>query len=194
MKRFIRSSLFLVAAMLLVGVFSSSQIVNAQSVVISEFRFRGTTTNDEYIEFYNNSDSDITVADASPDGNAATPDGWALVATNAGGTTVTIRFVIPSGTVIPARGHFLAVHTDYTLGSYATGDQVYNNTSTANGGVVIDTTLDPAYTNGVTDTSGIALFSTANAAQLPPTNTANPNQFRLDAVGSSDVTNTLFRE
>jgi hypothetical protein len=92
--------------------------------------------NDEFIEFYNDTDSDITVA--TTDGSA----GWALVA--ADGVT---RFIIPNGAVIPARGHYLAVNTDgYSLDSYAVGDITY--------------------TAEIPDGSGVALFSTANPANF----------------------------
>src|SRR5215467_12157991 len=69
-------------------------------LIISEFRFRGPNgANDEFIEIYNNTDTDHTVA--SSDGSS----GYALAASD--GVT---RFVIPNGTVIPARGHFLGVN------------------------------------------------------------------------------------
>ncbi|HEX5704123.1 MAG TPA: hypothetical protein VFX97_13050 [Pyrinomonadaceae bacterium] len=56
---------------------------------ISEFRLRGAAgPNDEFIEFYNSSDSQITVCTA--DGSS----GWALAARNAAGTTASIVFVI----------------------------------------------------------------------------------------------------
>ena len=59
-------------------------------------------------------------------------------------------FVIPNGTVIPARGHFLGVNGDflygYSLASYATGDATY--------------------TMNIPDNSDFALFTTANAANF----------------------------
>jgi hypothetical protein len=184
MNRFLRPSLFLVAALLLGGSFSSSQTAFGQ-VIISEFRFRGALGgNDEFIEFYNDSDSPVTVTDASPDGDSATPDGWALVASNSSNPpTVNIRFVIPAGTIIPARGHFLAVNstpsTGYSLSTYAAGDQIFRNAAVTNGGYTNDTIPDAGYTNGIVDTGGIALFSTANPSQLPPINTTAPNPFRI---------------
>lgn len=178
------------AATLMLGlIFPATLLAQAQtpSVLISEFRFRGLAGgNDEFIEFYNNSDTAITVTDTAPDTNATTPDGWALVAVNATNTTA-IRFVIPNGTVIPPRGHFLAVNTaasGYSLGAYAAGDQVAApSTGTLSGG----------YTTGIVDGGGIALFSTANPANIPPTSTTSPNTFRLDAVGFN-ATQPLFFE
>ncbi len=134
-------------------------------VLISEFRFRGSAGgNDEFIEVYNNTNSPITVADSG----AGT--GYAVVATNATGTNST-RFVIPNGTVIPARGHYLGTNngaTGYSLGAYATGDTTY--------------------ASGIVDGGGIAVFNTTVAANF---STAT----RLDAVGFGGITGTtLFTE
>lgn len=134
-------------------------VVQAGDLIISEFRNFGpdpdgpdpglTGGQDDFVELYNDTDAAITVAttDGSP--------GWALVS-----ATATTLFVIPNGTVIPARGHYLAVNpSEYSLGAYATAD--------------INFTADL--------TEGIALFNTANQANF---NEAN----RLDAVGfSSDA-------
>ena len=68
-------------------------------IIISEFRVRGPSgANDEFIELYNASGADHTVAAAVTDGSG---DGYAVVASD--GTT---RCVIPNGTVIPNRGHY----------------------------------------------------------------------------------------
>jgi len=84
-------------------------------LIISEFRLRGANgVNDEFIEFYNNTDQNITVCTA--DGS----NGWALVSSD--GIT---RFVIPVDTLIPARAHFLAVGSGYGLAAYAPGDLTY---------------------------------------------------------------------
>jgi predicted extracellular nuclease len=174
----------------------------AGSLIISEFRFRGPGSgpidapgegdsigapapsvtydgvrsnapgtqgeNDEFIEFYNNTDSDITVA--TTDGSA----GWALVASD--GQT---RFIIPNGTIIPARQHFIGVNTDgYSLAGYSgTPDNVLlpDGVTTAGG-----------YTQEIPDGSGIALFRTASPANF---NTSE----RLDAAGYSTVP-ALYRE
>jgi hypothetical protein len=92
-------------------------------LVISEFRLRGPGADgvapsaddddDEFVEIHNNSNSDVTVN--SYDGSA----GFALAASDG-----VVRFVIPNGTTIPARGHFLGVNSaGYSLGAYpaATG-------------------------------------------------------------------------
>jgi uncharacterized protein len=167
----------------------------AGSLLISEFRFSGPdpafgeggdvkpvsndkpggpnapgteADNDEFIEIYNNTDSDITVQ--SLDGSA----GWAVVA--ADGVT---RFIIPNGTVIAARGYFLGVNTDgYSLDAYATPDDVVlpSDPGTPVGGYTLD----------IPDGSGIALFSTADPANYTLAN-------RLDAAGYATV-DALYRE
>jgi hypothetical protein len=141
-------------------------------VLISEFRLRGSAGgNDEFIELYNNTNSPITVADT----NGGT--GFAVVGTNTTGTNST-RFVIPNGTVIPARGHYLGTNNGaagYSLGSYPAG-----NGTTATG--------DTTYATGIVDGGGVAVFSTTVAANWG-TNT------RFDAVGFQGITGTtLFTE
>ena len=137
----------------------------AGDLLISEFRLRGPNgANDEFIEIYNNADT--------PHGVGAVDDssGYAIVASD--GLT---RCVIPNGTVLPARGHFLCTNSiGYSLFSYPAGE-----TSTATG--------DATYTNDIPDNAGLALFRTANSESF---NLAN----RLDAVGSMNEQNTLYKE
>ncbi len=169
----------------------------AGSLIISEFRFRGPggtegggdvgpvpgasevdgggpaapgtpQDNDEFVELYNNTDSDIVVS--TLDGSA----GWAVVASD--GVT---RFIIPNDTVIPARGHFLGVNLDgYSLGFYGIPDEVLlpSDTSMPVGGYTLD----------IPDGSGIALFGTADPANYTLAN-------RLDAAGYATV-DPLYRE
>ncbi|MFL6209445.1 MAG: Calx-beta domain-containing protein [Pyrinomonadaceae bacterium] len=156
-------------------------------MLISEFRFRGPTFSapqnidgfrDEYVELYNNTNNPVTVA--TTDGS----EGWTLAALNSGGTGADVLVTIPNGTVIPARGHLLAINSDettttrpnivpeggYSLNGYAVGDAFY----------VTD----------VSDNAGVAVFNTANVANLTATN-------RLDAVGFTGpvgATADTFRE
>jgi uncharacterized protein len=176
-----------------VAYFSLGAAQPAGSLIISEFRFGGPgpseevsplsarrdapggptapgtpQDNDEFIELYNNTDSDITVStlDGSP--------GWALVASD--GVT---RFIIPNGTVIPARRHFLAVNLDgYSLSFYATGDEV----------VLPGDPGSPVagYMADIPDGSGVAIFNTAEPANFTLDN-------RLDAAGYAGV-DALYRE
>ena len=129
----------------------------ATGIIISEFRLRGANgVNDEFVEFYNNTDQDITICTA--DGST----GWALVSSDG-----IKRFLIPEGTTIPARAHYLVVGSGYSLASYAAGDLTY----------VPDTS----------DNLGLALFNTASAINFTISN-------RLDAVGFTTTANSLYRE
>ncbi len=141
------------------------------TLLISEFRLRGPGTalganapTDEFVELYNNNDVPFTVNAA--DGST----GYALVASDG-----VARFVVPNGTVIPARGHYLGVNSaGYSLGAYPAG----NGTGA---------TGDSAYTLDIPDNAGLALFSTANPLNFALTT-------RLDAAGSTAETNMLYRE
>ena len=137
--------------------------VAAGQLIISEFRVRGANgLNDEFIEIYNNSGADHTVAGGGTGYAVAASDGVA-------------RCVIPNGTVIPNRGHYLCVNSvGYSLASYPAG-----NGTTATG--------DATYTTDIPDNAGIAIFNTSIAANF---NLAN----RLDAVGSTSEANTLYKE
>jgi hypothetical protein len=132
-------------------------------VIISEFRVRGPSgANDEFIEIYNNSGADHTVAGGGTGYGVAASDGVA-------------RCVIPNGTVIPNRGHYLCVNSvAYSLASYPAG-----NGTTATG--------DATYTTDIPDNAGIAIFNTSVAVDFILAN-------RLDAVGSTSEANTLYKE
>jgi hypothetical protein len=85
------------------------------------------------------------------------------------------RCVVPNGTVIPNRGHYLCVNSvGYSLASYPAG-----NGTTATG--------DATYTTDIPDNAGIAIFNTSVVANF---NLAN----RIDAVGSTSEANTLYKE
>jgi hypothetical protein len=131
--------------------------VAAGQVLISEFRLRGALgANDEFVEFYNTTAAPLTVA--TSDGS----NGWTLAASDN-----VARFTVPSGTVIPAHGHFLGANNNasggYSLGLYPAG---------------VGTTATPnaTYTLDISDAAGIALFKTATQANFTQSNA-------LDAVG-----------
>jgi hypothetical protein len=141
-----------------------AQIAAAQ-LVISEFRVRGANgANDEFIEIFNNSGADHTVA-------AISGTGYGVAASD-----VVTRCSIPNGTVIPNRGHYLCVNSvAYSLASYPAG-----NGTTATG--------DATYTTDIPDNAGIAIFN--NNTGGASYSLAN----RLDAVGSTSEANTLYKE
>ncbi|MFN2596636.1 MAG: carboxypeptidase regulatory-like domain-containing protein [Pyrinomonadaceae bacterium] len=155
--------------------FTGSQLVNfvrtpapqAGDLLISEVRFRGPQyLTDEYVELYNNTNSAIVVN--TTDGTS----GWLLQAADASTVTQGLAsYILPRGTVIPARAHLLLAGTGYTsMFLYAPGDDFLSD--------------------DVPDDDGVAIFSTANAANL---NTST----RLDAVGFNNPTTpvgALYRE
>ena len=137
--------------------------VPVANIIISEFRVRGPNgANDEFVELYNASGSDHTVAGGGTGYAVAASDGVA-------------RCVIPNGTVIPNRGHYLCTNSvGYSLASYPAG-----NGTTA--------TADATYTTDIPDNAGIAIFNTSVAVDFTLAN-------RLDAVGSTSEANTLYKE
>jgi hypothetical protein len=151
------SAILFYAAVFAVFIFASAAETSAQ-LIISEFRVRGPSgANDEFIELYNNSGADHTVADSG----AGT--GYAVAASDG-----TARCVVPNGTVIPNRGHYLCTNSvAYSLSGNATGNATY--------------------TTDIPDNAGIAIFNTSVAANFTLAN-------RMDAVGSTSEANTLYKE
>ncbi|HEX7315468.1 MAG TPA: hypothetical protein VF297_16220, partial [Pyrinomonadaceae bacterium] len=151
------SSLPFYAAVFAAFVFVCAAETSAQ-LIISEFRVRGPSgANDEFIELYNNSGADHTVTSAGPS------TGYAVASSDG-----TARCVVPNGTVIPNRGHYLCTNSvAYSLSGSATGDATY--------------------TTDIPDNAGIAIFNTSVAADFTLAN-------RLDAVGSTSEANTLYKE
>src|SRR5258708_2310814 len=99
----------------------------AGTLLISEFRVRGPNgANDEYIEIYNNSGADHTVA-------AISGTGYAIAASDG-----VVRCTIPNGTIIPAAGHYLCTNSvAYSLGGNATGDATYTTDIPDNAGIAL---------------------------------------------------------
>ena len=152
----------LICAGLVTMILGLAQVAAGQ-LIISEFRVRGPNgANDEFIEIYNNSGADHTVTGGGT--------GYAVAASNG-----VARCVIPNGTVIPNRGHYLCVNSvGYSLASYPAG-----NGTTATG--------DATYTTDIPDNAGIAISNTSIGANFVLAN-------RMDAVGSTSEANTLYKE
>jgi hypothetical protein len=134
------------------------------NVLISEFRFNAFDDEDEFVELYNNTNAPLTVQ--TSDGSA----GWAVVALDAVGLNMRTLAIVPNGTIIPARGHYLLAGSAYSLAAQVPPDQTY--------------------ADGMEDNSSLALFATADAARFGMAT-------RLDAVGFDGATGTmaaLFRE
>src|SRR6201988_946063 len=134
-------------------------------LLISELRLSGPGgLTDEFVEIYNPSPAPHTVTPG--DGSA----GYAVAAS--GGS---ILFPIPSGTVIPGRGHYLGVNS----GGFSLAATPAGNGTTATG--------DATYTGDVADNTGIALFNTTIAASFSLAT-------RIDAAGSTAEAHALYRE
>lgn len=91
-----------------------------EQIIISEFRARGPGgSKDEFIELYNNTDSDITVNVNNTDFYAGLTTIIAQVGTGCSGN---LFLAAPNGTFIPARGHYLVTNSQYSLGTLAPSD------------------------------------------------------------------------
>jgi uncharacterized repeat protein (TIGR01451 family) len=121
--------------------------------MISELRTSGPGgLGDDFVEIFNNTDVQITVA--ASDASA----GWGVIKGASGCGIPQLIGTIPNGTVIPARGHYLLVGSQYSLGGYPNG------------------TPDFTLTSDIESDVNVGLFSTADLASLGSAN-------RLDAVG-----------
>jgi hypothetical protein len=126
-------------------------VASSGTVLISEFRSEGPAgTTDEFVELYNNTDAAITVQAAD------TSQGWSVYAVNATGSAVVEIAVIPNGTVIPARGHYLLAGSAYSLRSLTVSDLNYNA--------------------DIPNNTGVTLLRTTSIAPVEPAN-------RLDSIG-----------
>jgi uncharacterized repeat protein (TIGR01451 family) len=141
----------------------------AGAVLISELRTSGPGgAGDDFVEIYNNSDSPHVVN--------GTSGGYGLFKMGATcSDTPVLLGVIPNGTTIPARGHYLFAGSAYSLANYG-------GTGAAAG--------DQLMASDIESDRNVAIFKTGSLLEI---STAN----RLDAVGfGSNVGATcdLFRE
>ncbi len=146
---------------------------DARDIIISEYRLDGPNGGtDEFVELYNNTDLSVTVS--AGDGSA----GWALVRGRdvSGSPALETYHVIPAGTVIPARAHYLVTGAAYGLANYGGA-----NAAAGDGAGAGDLGGDGS------PFRGLALFRTANAANF---NAAE----RLDAAGCPTLSHPLLIE
>src|SRR5205085_8133641 len=143
--------------------------------IINEFRLRGPQgVADEFVELYNPSSSPIIV------NTTDNSEGWALASNN--GTTTVGMSVIPNGTVIPARGHFLIARDPDS----ANGPTVTYSLNSYPASQVRGADSDTGYSLDPSDTSGIAIFKSANSANWTALT-------EMDAAGPTTAS-ALFRE
>ena len=141
----------------------------AGAVLISEIRTSGPAgATDEFVEIYNNSSSPHTVN--------GTGGGYGVFKMGATcSDTPVLLGVIPNGTVIPSRGHYLFTGSAYSLADYG-------GTGAAAG--------DAPLSSDIENDRNVAIFSTASLGSISSAN-------RLDAVGfgaNTGGTCDLFRE
>jgi hypothetical protein len=115
---------------------------------------------DDFVEIYNNTDTEHIVDDASGIMDAAHGYGLYKMGADCNATPILIG-VIPNGTVIPARGHYLFTGSAYSLGNYG-------GSGAGNG--------DQVMIEDIENDRNVALFSTASLLNLSILR-------RLDAVG-----------
>jgi hypothetical protein len=127
----------------------------AGTILITELRTSGPGgAGDDFVEIYNNTNSPITVNDPS--------GGYGLFKMGADCNATPILIgVIPNGTVIPSRGHYLFTGSAYSLADYG-----------GSGAAAGDSLL----IQDIESDRNVAIFSTTSVVNL---STAT----RLDAVG-----------
>jgi hypothetical protein len=140
--------------------------IAAGQLIISEFRLRGPSgANDEFIEIYNASGFELTVA-------AVSGTGFGVAASD--GTT---RCSIPNGTIIPISGHYLCTNSAaYSLSGYATGDATYTTDIPDNAGIAL-----------FNNNSGGADYSLANRLDAVGS-TSEANTLYKEGTGYSALT------
>jgi hypothetical protein len=129
----------------------------AGAILIKELRTSGPSgAGDDFVEIYNNSNTPHIVA--ASDGSG----GYGLFKMGAScGDTPVLIGVIPNGTVIPARGHYLFVGSAYSLANYG-------GTGAAAG--------DQNLAEDIENDRNVGIFNTASVVGLSTVT-------RLDAVG-----------
>ncbi|CAN5844072.1 hypothetical protein BH18ACI4_BH18ACI4_26020 [soil metagenome] len=148
-------------------------------VVISEFRTRGPGgASDEFVELYNNSDLPMAIA------------GWKIRGSSNSGS-ISTRLAIAMGTIVPARGHFLATNSGYS-GTVA-GDQTYTSGIANDGGLAL-TLPDDSVVDQVGLSAGSAFKEGIHIAPLP--GDANQSHERRPGgfSGSTQDTNDNFTD
>jgi hypothetical protein len=135
----------------------------AGTFIISETRTSGPAgAGDDFVELYNNQDIPLTISASDASGGY----GLFKMGANCSATPVLIG-LIPNGTVIPARAHYLLAGSAYSLSNYG-------GTGAAAG--------DQTLTSDIENDRNIGLFSTADVTNLSTVT-------RLDAVGFGTNTN-----
>jgi hypothetical protein len=123
---------------------------------------------DDFVEIYNNTDTPHTVDDGSGIMDSSHGYGLFKMGTSCN-TNPSLIGVIPNGTVIPARGHYLFVGSAYTLANYG-------GTGAAAG--------DQLLAQDIEDDRNVGIFKTTSLLNLSTLT-------RFDAVGFGDNTGAV---
>ena len=149
---------------------------NTLGLVISEFRLRGNSASpqlDEYVELFNNTNTAITV----------TAPGWEVASLNAAGTNRITLKTLPTGTVIPAKSHYLITNNStngYSLNGVATGDANFTTDMPDDGGVAIFNTV---ITTSISSTMVIDAVGFQQTSALAPIFREGTGLSNLGAIG-----------
>ncbi len=152
----------------------------APAILISEFRTRGPNgASDEFVELYNNSDLPVAIG------------GWKIRGSSSSGT-VTTRLTISVGTVIPARGHFLAANSSGYSGTVA-ADQTYTSGIANDGGIALTLGTD-AVVDQVGLSAGSAFNEGLHLAPLPSDANQSYERRPGGTAGSTQDTGDNFED
>ena len=156
--------------------FATNVRATSSTILISEFRTRGTAgANDEFVELYNATSSAIDIG------------GWKINRSNGSGT-INTQLTITAGTMIPAHGHFLA--TNSAAGGYSgsvPGNQTYGTGITDDGGIAV---LNPA--SVVIDQVGMSAGSAYKEGTVLSQLTTNLNRSHERKPGGANGSSTPF--
>jgi hypothetical protein len=140
----------------------------AGTFLITELRTSGPGgAGDDFVEVYNNSDAPLTIA--ASDASA----GYGLFKMGADCSAAPVLIgVIPNGTVIPARGHYLFVGSAYSLGDYG-------GTGAAAGNLTLSSDIE--------DDRNVAIFNTSSVASLSSVTRLDAAGFGTNTGGTCDL-------
>ena len=137
----------------------------ATNIVISEFRFRGPDGgNDEFIEIYNPTSSQVDISD------------WRIWGSNnSGGTGTSPRYIFPANTFLQSGQYYLITNNNATAGYSGTvpGDDTYGTGITDDGGIALTLPDNTSIVDAVGLSSGSAYQEGATLASLGSTSASN---------------------
>ncbi len=147
-------------------------VPQVSQILISELRTSGPAgAGDDFVEIYNNSDQPHIVNDGSGINDSAHGYGLYKMGADCNASPVLIG-VIPNGTTIPARGHYLFVGSSYSLANYG-------GTGAAGG--------DQVLSEDIENDRNVAIFKTASLVNLSSLTRWDAVGFGLNTGGTCDL-------